>query len=129
MNHNSNSQEQRKPPDDTAAIHLIADRINSLHNDVGDLRVNMIESMKEMTAAITRLAVFDERQLQMNQSYERLNKSLEKHEEQHEKLELRVDELEKQAPMTKQITTWVITGVGAIVGLVGMFAAKALGLM
>lgn len=120
---------QDQKQDNSSAIHLIADRINALHTDVGDLRVTMVESMREMTAAITRLAIFDERQIQMNQSYDRLAKEIEKHSEHREKLEARVDELEKQAPMTKQITTWVITGVGALVGLVGMFAAKTLGLM
>lgn len=120
---------QDQKQDNSSAIHLIADRINALHTDVGDLRVTMVESMREMTAAITRLAIFDERQIQMNQSYDRLAKEIEKHEQHHEKMEARIDELEKQAPMTKQITTWVITGVGALVGLVGMFAAKTLGLM
>ena len=121
-------QDQKNNQDDTA-IRLIADRINALHGDVGDLRDTMVDSMKEMTAAITKLAIYDEKQMQMNQSYERLSKMQDKHEEHHEKLEARIDELEKQAPMTKQITTWVITGVGALVGLVGMFAAKTLGLM
>ena len=121
-------QQETKKQDDTA-IRLIADRINALHGDVGDLRDTMVESMKEMTAAITKLAIYDEKQMQMNQSYERLSKMQDKHEEHHEKLEARIDELEKQAPMTKQVVTWTISAVGGIVMLVGAFAAKALGLM
>ena len=77
-------QEQKHNQDDTA-IRLIADRINALHGDVGDLRDTMVDSMREMTAAITKLAVYDEKQMQMNLSYERLSKTLDKHETEHEK--------------------------------------------
>lgn len=121
-------QEQKHNQDDTA-IRLIADRINALHGDVGDLRDTMVDSMREMTAAITKLAVYDEKQMQMNLSYERLSKTLDKHETEHEKLEARIDELEKQAPLTKQVVTWAISAIGGIVMLVGAFAAKTLGLM
>jgi len=121
-------QEQKHNQDDTA-IRLIADRINALHGDVGDLRDTMVDSMREMTAAITKLAVYDEKQMQMNLSYERLSKTLDKHETEHEKLESRIDELEKQAPLTKQVVTWAISAIGGIVMLVGAFAAKTLGLM
>ena len=43
-------------------------------------------------------------------------------------LERRIDALEKEAPMTKQIHKWIISAVTAAVALVLGFVAKAVGL-
>ena len=120
-------QDRRK--DDNTTVQLIADRINALHGDVGDLRDIMIESMREMTSAVTKLAEVDVRQISLNQSYDRLNAIMDKDRERTERLEARIDELEKQQPMTKQVTSWIMYGVGAAVVAVATFVAKSVGLM
>ncbi len=112
-----------------ATIQVIAERINSMQNDVSDLRDTMRDSMKEMSVAVTKLVQMEERQLNLNQSYERLNATLEKMSNKSEKLEERVDALEREQPLTKQVTKWVIAAVWAIAASAGTFVAKSVGLL
>lgn len=115
--------------DNNQTMQMIADRINALHTDVGDLRDTMITSMKEMSQAVTKLAQVDERQIYMNQAYERLSNLIEKQQDKNDKLESRIDELEKQQPLIKQALNWIYTGVGAVVLTAAGFVAKMVGLM
>lgn len=112
---------------DDATIQVIAERINTMQNDVSDLRDTMRDSMKEMSAAVTKLVQMEERQIYMNQSYDRLSATLEKMQDRSEKLESRVDSLEKEQPLTKQVVKWVITAVWAVVAAAAAFAGKAIG--
>lgn len=122
------TQEQNRRNDD-ATIQVIAERINSMQNDVSDLRDTMKDSMKEMSAAVTKLVQIEERQIYMNQSYDRLSATLNKMQDKAEKVEARVDALEKEQPLTKQAVTWIYAGVWAVVGAVALFAAKFFGIM
>lgn len=113
---------------DDATIQVIAERINSMQNDVSDLRDTMRDSMERMSVAVTKLVQMEERQLHMNQSYERLNITLDKMNNKSEKLEERIDTLERDQPMTKQVVDWAMRAVYAIVAAAAMFVAKMLGL-
>ena len=122
------TQEQNRRNDD-ATIQVIAERINSMQNDVSDLRDTMKDSMKEMSAAVTKLVQMEERQIFMNQSYDRLSATLDKMQDKAEKVEARVDALEKEQPLTKQAVTWIYAAVWAVVGAAALFAAKFFGIM
>ena len=120
------STENRRQDDIT--IQVIAERMSALHSDVNDLRDTLKDSMKEMTTAVTKLVLIEERQIYINQSYNRLSDSLDKLNSRNEALEVRIDSLEKEQPMTKQVVSWVMKGVYAIVAAAAMFVAKMLGL-
>ena len=120
--------QQMNPPQNDATIQVIAERINSMQNDVSDLRDTMRDSMEKMSIAITKLVQMEERQLFMNQSYDRLSNTLDKMNEKCEKIEARVDALEKEQPMNKQVVDWVLRAVYAVVAAAAMVAAKLLGL-
>ena len=122
------TQEQNRR-NDNATIQVIAERINSMQNDVSDLRDTMKDSMKEMSAAVTKLVQIEERQIYMNQSYDRLSAMLNKMQDKAEKVEARVDALEKEQPLTKQAVTWIYAAVWAVVGAAALFAAKFFGIM
>ena len=62
--------QQMNQPQNDATIQVIAERINSMQNDVSDLRDTMRDSMEKMSIAITKLVQMEERQLFMNQSYD-----------------------------------------------------------
>ena len=81
-----------------------------------------------MSAAVTKLVQMEERQIYMNQSYDRLSATLDKMQDKAEKVEARVDALEKEQPMQKQVTKWIIGAVGSIVLAAASFVAKMLGL-
>lgn len=120
--------QQMNPPQNDATIQVIAERINSMQNDVSDLRDTMRDSMEKMSIAITKLVQMEERQLFMNQSYDRLSNTLDKMNEKCEKIEVRVDALEKEQPMNKQVVDWVLRAVYAVVVAAAMAVAKLLGL-
>lgn len=95
----------------------IAARLDSLHRDVSEMR----DVLRELTSAITRLALVEERQLQTATSLERAFKAL-------EKVELRVSELEKQAPLNKQSNKWMEMMLMAVAGAALSFVAMKVGL-
>ena len=87
--------ENRNRRQDDATMQVIAERINALHTDVNDLRYAMKDSMREMATAVTKLVVIEERQIHMNQSYDRLSNALEKCNASNDVLEKRIDAIEK----------------------------------
>lgn len=111
----------QNPPQNDATIQVVAERINSLHEDVTELRDTMKESVREMSQAIQTLVRLEEKQLALNSTAEETKKNF-------KELESRVDALEKDQPMQKQVTKWVIGAVGSIVAAAAMFAAKMLGI-
>ena len=112
----------QNPPQNNATIQVVAERINSLHEDITELRDTMKESVREMSQAIQTLVRLEEKQLALNQTAEETKKNF-------KELEARVDALEKDQPETKRIVSWAYKAVWAGVIAVGAFVAKAVGLM
>ena len=111
----------QSPPQHDATIQVVAERINSLHEDVTELRDTMKESVREMSQAIQTLVRLEEKQLALNSTTEETKKNF-------KELESRVDALEKEQPMNKQVVDWVLRAVYAVVAAAAMAAAKLLGL-
>lgn len=99
-------------------MQVIASKLESLHGDVGDMK----SVLKDLTTAVTKLAIVEERQGQASLALERAFKVL-------EKVEGRLDALEKAAPLQLQTSQWVMTAVWAAVVAVALFVAKKTGLM
>jgi len=114
---------------DDSTVQVIAERIDNLHSHISDLRDSMKESMKEMATAVNKLVKIEEGQVHMMQAHTRLVELQDKQVARCDALEKRLDDLEKDVPMNRQIRNWVISAVTGIVALVGMFAAKFMGLM
>ena len=117
------------PPQNDATIQVIAERINSMQNDVSDLRDTMRDSMEKMSIAITKLVQMEERQLFMNQSYDRLSNTLDKMNEKCEKIEVRVDALEKEQPETTRIVGLAYKAMWMAAVAAVSFIAKTVGLI
>ena len=111
------------------SIHIVADRISLLHGDITELKDSMKESMREMAIAVNKLVAVEIRQEAINQAYVQVTSQLEKEVVKRETLENRVDALEKDQPMTKQVVSWIIWGVGSIVVAAVTFIAKSVGFM
>lgn len=114
---------------DDVTVQVIAERIDNLNDHISDLRDSMRDSMQKMTNAVEKLVRIEEGQMHMMQAHERLALQLDKHEDRCRELEMRVDSLEKDVPMNALIRKWFLSAIWGIVGLVGMFAAKFMGLM
>lgn len=85
-------------------VQIIAIKLDGLHSDVSDLK----EVLREMSQAVAKLAVIDERQSQASQSLERAFVAI-------EKVEARLGRLEQAAPLQKQTSRWVEMAVLGIV--------------
>lgn len=82
-------------------------RMETLHRDVTDIK----DGLRSLTAAVTKLALIEERQGQAAQSLERAFKTL-------EKLDARVGTLEAKIPITDRTNVWVERGVIAVIATV-----------
>ncbi len=114
---------------DDVTVTVIAERIDNLNDHISDLRDSMKESIREMAIAVNKLVAVETRQEAINQAYVQVTSQLEKEIVKRENLENRVDALEKDQPMTKQVVSWIMWGVGSIVVAAVTFIAKAVGFM
>ena len=114
---------------DDVTVKVIAERIDNLNDHISDLRDSMKESIREMAIAVNKLVAVETRQEAINQAYVQVTSQLEKEIVKRENLENRVDALEKDQPMTKQVVSWIMWGVGSIVVAAVTFIAKAVGFM
>ena len=114
---------------DETGMQMVAERIGLLHDDISELKDSMKESMREMAVAVNKLVQVETRQEAINQAYLQVRTQLEKETEKREQLESRVDSIEREQPMTKQVVRWVLYAMGAIVVAAATFVAKAVGFM
>ena len=114
---------------DETGMQMVAERIGLLHEDISELKDSMKESMREMAVAVNKLVQVETRQEAINQAYMQVRTQLEKETEKREHLESRVDSIEREQPLTKQVVRWVLYAMGAIVVAAATFVAKAVGFM
>ena len=97
---------------------LLTHKVESLHNDMGEMKV----VMRDVANALTKLALIDERQANMLEAQERIFNLI-------ERLDNRVDDLEKEDGKQSVATGWVYAAVWGAAGLLAMYVAKMLGLI
>lgn len=103
---------------DPNVLHVMVQRMEHLHDDVGEMK----SSIKDMTSAIIKLALIEERQSHISGQLERTSFVL-------DKLDARVDVLEAAAPLQKQASLWVMTGVWSAAGILALVILKSLGIV
>ncbi len=96
----------------------ISVKLDLLHEDVSDMKA----VLKELTAAISRLAVVESDQGHIRAAQERSFAVL-------AKLEERITTLEQLAVTSKQTNTWMEKGLWAAAAAVAMYVAKKIGLI
>lgn len=93
-------------------------RMESLHSDVGEIKT----ALKDLTQAITKLALIEERQSQASLALERAFMAM-------SKLGDRVQELELAESNNARTSEWVDRVVWSTAGLSVMFVAAKVGLL
>ena len=99
-------------------VQVIASKLEDLHGDVGGMKA----VLKELTAAVTKLAVIEERQGQASLAMERMFVLV-------ERMEVRIRVLEVAAPAAAQTSSWMVAGIGAVGAVIVTIIAKKLGLV
>ena len=92
-------------------------RLQVLHEDVIDIK----SVLKDLTSAITKLALIEERQTHASVAQERAFKAL-------ERIEDRVNALEKRVPMNDHTNRWVERIITAVVLAVVVYGLKQMGI-
>lgn len=114
---------------DDTTVKIVADRLQSLHQDVNELKDSMRESMKEMSSAVTKLVLLEERNTQTVRLIERAMKELDDQKVEHNKLVDKVNNLAEQAPLNRQTNRMIDALIYAVVGGVLMFIGKQVGIV
>ena len=91
-------------------IDLLSARLQSLHEDVGDIK----STLQNLTAAITKLALVEERLSVTMAAQERAFAAI-------GNVEKRLAALENKVPVTDNAMKWVDRGITAIVAAAAMF--------
>ncbi len=86
-------------------VSILSARLQTLHTDVSDIK----GTLKDLTSAINKLALVEERITNAAAAQERTFKAI-------EKLEERIDSLEKAQVIDDNTARWIDRGVVAFVG-------------
>jgi prefoldin subunit 5 len=86
-------------------VNLLSAKLQTLHSDVSDVK----SSLKDLTVAINKLALVEERLSNATAAQERSFKAM-------EKLEERIDNLEKAQVIDDNTSKWIDRGIVAFVG-------------
>lgn len=108
---------------------MMADRLSSIHSDMGELKQDLRESLKDIRDAMNQLVRIEERLSSTTQNYERLVKENDKMKEIYVELEHRLDNIEKDMPQTKQVVKWFMTAVWSAAAAAVYFVAKMTGIV
>lgn len=101
-----------------AETNILSVKLEMLHSDVVDVKT----ALNELSKAITKLALVEERQAQTAEALERAFKAI-------GKIEDRLSLLEQSAPKAKETSAWVDRFVLAAVVAVMGFLGTRLGLL
>lgn len=99
-------------------ISLLNHKVDGMSEVVTDMKA----SLKELTTAVTKLTLIEERQSQATAALERAFKAI-------EKIDARVDTLEQYVPANKKVSVWLDRATWAGMGLLAMLVLKKSGLM
>jgi hypothetical protein len=93
-----------------------SERLLALHEDVADIK----GALRDLTAAITKLALIEQQQTHAHQAQERAFRML-------DAIETRLKNVELQLPMLAKTSTWSERLILAAAGASLMFVAKGAG--
>lgn len=109
---------------DQLLLHKMAAQLDYFHNDISDMK----SVVQELTKAVVKLALIEERQTHASQALERAFSEIEKCHERIDKYDTRIDLLEREQPLQHQTSQWVLAAVWGIAAGAAMFIAKQLGI-
>lgn len=96
-------------------MHVIAAQLRNLHDDVGDVK----RSLTQLTNAITKLALVEERQANLHEAQTRCFAEI-------ATLNARVHSIETKLPEHTRVAMWVDRMTWGVLGMVGAYIVKKL---
>lgn len=112
-----------------SAADVLAMRLTVLHDDIREMK----GTVGELTKAITKLALVEERQTNLMTYLQQIRDTATAHEKwshaQMGSLDERIKKLEVAAPASDRTTAWVDRGIVFAVGAAFMYVMKKIGLL
>lgn len=105
-------------------VNVVITRLSGLSEDVNELK----DTLKQIASAVTRLALVEERQMQTNEALSRAFKGMDKIDTRLSVTEHRVVALERDVPLQKQASGWVMSAVWAAAGLAAFLILRTIGI-
>ena len=87
-------------------INKMANRLDTLHADVAEMK----SALRDLTSAINKLAIIEERQSAISTSIDRAFKAI-------GNIEDRLRDLERQSPDNSRVVSWMDRGLFALIGV------------
>lgn len=133
-------QERNYSRQSDVAIQVMSENVSQLKTEFNSMRSDLRDIMKEFSDSVAKLVVLEEKSIHANINMERILKIAERSHERIDSLqknlsenisalERRIDVLEKDSPLQKQTSNWILSAVWAAAGLAVMFVAKSVGLL
>lgn len=97
-------------PERREGMNILSAQVATLHTDVTEIK----HSLKDLTTAINKLAVVEERLTNSNHQLTRLF-------EQQQRIDARIDVLEQKMATSSNTTKWVDRGIMGILGVFLVF--------
>ena len=106
-------------------LQVIAAKLGVLHDDVSEVKT----AMKDLSVAITKLAVVEERQANTNQAMERAFTAISETKADIKSVGGRVSALETLTPLNKKANDWMFAAIWAVAGFGVFTVLKLAGVM
>lgn len=110
---------------DDADFAVLTHKVTTMHQDVTELR----RALQDLTTAINRLVLVEERQNQTSIALERAFRLLERLEALIDALNTRVTALEIAEPEQKRVAGWVTSAAWSAAGILTMLVLAKAGLL
>jgi len=107
------------------SIELVATRLDSLHRDVGDIKV----SVDKLSDAVVKLALVEERVATSQATLQRAFNAIEKQQAALEKIAERVAKLEQAEPRASAMATRIENAIWALGAVVAVVVLKKSGVL
>lgn len=107
------------------SIELVATRLDSLHRDVGDIKI----SVDKLSDAVVKLALVEERVATSQTTLQRAFNAIEKQQTALEKIAERVSRLEQAEPRASAMATRIENAIWALGAVVAVVVLKKAGVL
>ncbi len=113
-----NGSERRTISRTDPLVAILSSRMETLHQDVGDIK----NAMNTLSAAVTKLALVEERQANATAALDRAFKAI-------YEVERRLVEIEKKVPEYSKASIWIDRGIWGAAAAAVVYVAKKVGLI
>jgi len=121
------SYKDRRSEDTT--VQVIAERVNSIQDDVIELKGSLKDSMKEISSALNKLVQIEAQNSLRDKQHDSVERDFKEHREITTKMEHRIDTLEKEVSTFKIVKKIVFGAASAILLAVVGAITKMIGLV